>query len=80
MTHAINSKSPGFVSEEGTPTVSTAYSSFTGNSFQKMTYHTLPEKGQHETGENSDLQKYNRQRVFPISCCLYEENGGTRQD
>lgn len=48
--------------------------------FQRwLTYHARPEKGQHEAGENSDLQKYNRQWVFPISCCLYDKNGGTRK-
>lgn len=51
VTHAINSKSPAFVCEEGTPAVSTAYSSLTEASFPKMIYHTLPEKGQHETDE-----------------------------
>lgn len=60
VTHAINSKAPAFVSEV-TPTISTAYSSFTGASFPKQIYYTLPEEGLHETGENSDLQKYNRQ-------------------
>lgn len=50
VTHATNSKSPGFVSE-GTPTVPTAHSSATGASFPKMIHHALPEKGQHETGE-----------------------------
>lgn len=78
VTHAINSKSPGFVSEVITPTISTAHSSFTGTSFPKMIYYHLPEKGQQETGENSDLQKYNRQWLFPMSRCLCEENGGTR--
>lgn len=75
VTQAINSKSPGFVSEV-TPTIPTAYSSCTRDSFPKMIYYILPEKGLHETSENADLQKYSRQWLFPISCCLYEENGG----
>lgn len=51
VTHVINSKSPGLVSVEVTPTISTAYSSFTGVSFLKMIYYTLPERRQHETGK-----------------------------
>lgn len=61
VTHAINSKSPGFVSTDSAPTISTTYSSFSRACFPKVIYHTLPETGQHETGENSDLQRDNRQ-------------------
>lgn len=51
VTHEINSKSPGLVSAEVTPTISTAYSSFPGVSFLKMIYYTLPERRQHTTGK-----------------------------
>ena len=47
VTQAINSKSPGFVSEV-TPTIPTAYSSFTRASFPQTIYCALPEKGLHE--------------------------------
>lgn len=50
----MNSKSPGFVSKDSAPTISTTYSSFSRACFPKVIYHTLPETGQHETGENSE--------------------------
>lgn len=51
---------------------------FYWNQFSKDDLLAPAEKGQQKTGENSDLQKYNRQWLFPMSCCLCEENGGTR--